>query len=66
MDSRCLQGNKPAKKEEKDSGKTKSADFPSVDVPSGKSTHQNQANPSQTNKKDQDHQRGFQRRRRWE
>lgn len=35
-DSSCLQGNKPAKKEKKDSKKTKSIDTPSADVSSDK------------------------------
>ena len=49
MDSRCFWESKFAKKEEKDSGKTKSTNCPSADVLIGKSTYQ-----SQTNKKDQD------------
>ena len=40
MDSRYPRGSRPAKKEEKNSEKTKSADFPSTDTPNGKSTHQ--------------------------
>ena len=50
MDSRYPQESKPTKKEEKDSRKTKSADFPTADTPSKKCTHQ-----SQTNKKDQNY-----------
>ena len=53
IDSRCSGGSGSAKKEEKDSERTKSADFLSADAPSWKSIHQ-----SQTNKKDQDHQQG--------
>ena len=56
MDSRCPRGNRPAKKEDKDSsGKNKSTDSPSADTSSGKqssSTQQTSSNP----KKDQDHQ----------
>ena len=36
IDSKCPRGNRPAKKEEKDSGRTKSTDTPSADVSSGK------------------------------
>ena len=56
IDSRCLRGNRPAQKEEKDSsGKIKSTNSPSADTSSGKqssSTQQTSSNP----KKDQDHQ----------
>ena len=58
MNSRCPRGNRPAKKEEKDSNrKNKSTDSPSADTSSRKqsfSTQQTSSNP----KKDQDHQRG--------
>ena len=36
IDAKCLRGYRPAKKEDKDSGKNKSADTPPADVPSGK------------------------------
>ena len=36
MDSRCLQGNKPAKKKEKDSQKNKSTDSAPANTSSGK------------------------------
>ena len=56
MDSRCPRGNRPTKKEEKDSNrKNKSTDSPSADTSSGKqsfSTQQTSSNP----KKNQDHQ----------
>ena len=39
IDSRCFQENKPIKKEENDSGRTKSADFPFFDIPHRKSIH---------------------------
>ena len=56
IDSRCPRGNRPAKKEEKDSsGKNKSTDFPCADMSSEKqssSTQQTSSNP----KKNQDHQ----------
>ena len=52
IDAKCLQGYKPTKKEDKDSGENKSNDIPSADVPSGKQT-------SSTNqKKDQNYQEG--------
>ena len=58
MDSRCPRGNRPTKKEEKNSsGKIKSTDSPFADTSSGKqsfSTQQTSSNP----KKDQDHQQG--------
>ena len=58
IDSRYPRGNRPAKKEEKDSsGKNKSIDSLSTDTSSGKqfsSPQQTSSNP----KKDQDHQRG--------
>ena len=58
MDSRCSRGNRPAKKEEKNSSeKNKSTNSSSADTFSGKqfsSTQQTSSNP----KKDQDHQRG--------
>ena len=52
IDAKCLWGYKPAKKEDKDSGKNKSVDILPADVPNKKqisSTHQ---------KKDQNHQEG--------
>lgn len=54
IDLRYFQGNKPAKKEKKDSGKTKSTNTLSAEVFSGK--HQSPAYQGQTTKKDQDHQ----------
>ena len=61
MDSRCPRGNKPAKKEDKDSsGKNKSTDSLSADTSSGKqssSTQHTSSNP----KKNQDHQQGYRR-----
>ena len=57
MDSRCPQGNRPARKEEKNSGgKNKSTDFPSADMPSGKQSFSTQQTSSA--KKNQDHQQG--------
>ena len=44
IDSKYPQKNKPTKKEEKDSKRTKSADFPFTDMPNEKSTYQSQAN----------------------
>ena len=62
MDSRCPRGNRPARKEEKDSGgKNKSTDSPSADTPSGKQSSSTQQTSSA--KKDQDHQQGGSRRR---
>ena len=52
IDAKCLRGYRPAKKEDKDSGKNNSVDILPADVPSGKQTsftHQ---------KKDQNHQGG--------
>ena len=58
MDLRCPKGNRPAKKEEKDSsGKNKSTDSPSADMSSGKQSSSTQQTSSNT-KKDQDHQQG--------
>ena len=58
MDLRCPRGNRPAKKEAKDSsGKNKSTDSPSADTSRRKqsfSTQHTSSNP----KKDQDHQQG--------
>ena len=52
IDSKCLQGNRPAKKEEKDFGKTKSTNTSFTDVFSSKHQHFS-AHQSQTGKKDQ-------------
>ena len=58
MDLRCPRGNRPAKKEDRDSiGKNKSTDSPSADTSSGKQSTSTQQTSSNT-KKDQDHQRG--------
>ena len=57
MDSRCPRGNRPARKEEKDS-KNKSADSASADTSSGKQSSSTQQTSSANPKKDQDHQRG--------
>ena len=55
MDSRCPRGNRPARKEEKDSGgKNKSTDSPSTDTSSGKQSSSTQQTSSA--KKDQDYQ----------
>ena len=63
IDSRCPQGNKPAKKEEKDLGrKNKSTDSPSADTSSGKQFSSTQQTSSANPKKDQDHQQGGSRR----
>ena len=57
MDSRCPRGNRPARKEEKDSsGKNKSTDSPSADTSSRKQSSSTQQTSSYP-KKDQDHQR---------
>ena len=62
MDSQCPRGNRPARKEEKDSGgKNKSTDSPSADTPSGKQSSSTQQTSSA--KKDQNHQQGGSRRR---
>ena len=55
MDSRCPKGNRPAKKDEKDS-KNKSTDSASADTSSGKQSSSTQQTSSA--KKDQDHQQG--------
>ena len=56
MDSRSPQGNRPAKKEEKNSGgKNKSTDLPSADTFSGKQSFSTQHSFT---KKDQDYQQG--------
>ena len=53
MDSRCLRGNRPARKEEKDSdGKNKSTDSALADTPSGKQTSSTQQASSAHPKKD--------------
>ena len=58
MDLRCPRGNKPAKKEEKDSsGKNKSIDSPSTDISIGKQFFSIQQTSSANPKKDQNHQR---------
>ena len=55
IDSRYPQGNRSAKKKEKDSGgKNKSTDSPSADTSSGKQSSSTQQTSSA--KKDQDHQ----------
>ena len=57
MDSRCSKENRPAKKEEKDSGgKNKSTDSAPADIPSGKQTSSTQQASSAYPKKD--HRRG--------
>ena len=57
MDSRCLRGNRPARKEEKDSGrKNKSTDSAPTDTSSGKQTSSTQQASSIYPKKD--HRRG--------
>ena len=62
MDSRYPRRNRPARKEEKNSGrKNKSTDSPSADTPSGKQSSSTQQTSSA--KKDQDHQQGGSRRR---
>ena len=59
MDSRCPQGNRPAKKEEKDSsGKNKSTDSVFADTSSGKQSSSTQQTSSANPKKDQNHQQG--------
>ena len=59
MDSRCPQGNRPARKEEKDSGgKNKSINSPFADTSSGKQFFSIQQTSSANPKKDQDHQQG--------
>ena len=62
MDSRCPQGNRPAKKEENDSGKNKFTDSALADTSSGKQSSSTQQTSSANPKKHQDHQRGFRRR----
>ena len=57
MDSRCPRGNRPARKEEKDS-KNKSADSASADTSSGKQSSSTQQTSSANSKKDQNHQQG--------
>ena len=65
MDSRCPRVNRPARKEEKDSGgKNKSTDSPSADMSSGKQSSSTQQTFSANPKKDQDYQRGPRRRKR--
>ena len=59
MDSRCPQGNRPARKEEKDSGrKNKSTDSLSADTSSRKQSFSTQQTSSANPKKDQNHQQG--------
>ena len=56
MDSRCPRGNKPAKKEEKNSSrKNKSTDSSSADTSSGKQSSSTLQTSSANPKKDQDH-----------
>ena len=62
IDAMCLQGYRPAKKEDKDSGKNKSVNSPHTDVPNGKHSQQSSTHQSQTGKKDQDYQEGSRRR----
>ena len=50
IDLRCLQENRPTKKENKDSGKTKSTNISSVDTSNGK--YKSFTYQSQTSKKD--------------
>ena len=60
MDSRCPQGNKAARKEEKDSSKkNKSTDSVPADTSSGKQSSSTQQTSFLNPKKDQDHQRDF-------
>ena len=57
MDSRCFRGNRPARKEEKNSsGKNKSTNFPFANTSSGKQTFSTQQTSSANSMKDQDHQ----------
>ena len=57
IDSRCLWGNRPAKREEKDSdGKNKSIDSTPADTSSGKQLFSARQTSSTKPKKDQDHQ----------
>ena len=66
MDSRYPRGNRPAKKEEKDSsGKNKSTNSPSANTSSGRQSSSTQQTSSANPKKDQDHQQGPWRRGRW-
>ena len=59
IDSKCSRGNKPAKKEEKDSDrKNKSTDSPSTDTSNGKQSFSIQQTSFANPKKDQDHQQG--------
>ena len=59
MDSRCSRGNKPARKEEKDSsGKNKSTDSIPADTSSEKQSSSTQQTSSANPKKNQDHQKG--------
>ena len=64
----CPRGIKPIKKKEKDFGKNKSINFTLADTSSGKSGKQlssTQQTSSTNPMKDQDHQRGFRYRGRW-
>ena len=64
MNSRCPQGNRPIKKDKKDSGgKNKSTDSASANTSSGKQSFSTQQISSPNLKKDQDHQQGGSRRR---
>ena len=63
MDSRCPQGSRPAKREEKDSGrKNKSTDSNPADTSSGKQSSSARQTSSANPKKDLDHQQGPRRR----
>ena len=63
MDSRCPRGNRPTRKEKKDSsGKNKSTDSVPADTSSGKQSSSTQQTSSANPKKDQDHQQGSRRR----
>ena len=57
MNSKCPWGNRPARKEVKDSGgKNKSTNSPSADMSSGKQSFSTQQTSSTNPKKYQDHQ----------
>ena len=57
INSRCLRGNKPTKKEERDSGKNKSIDSSPADTSSEKQLSSTQQTSSINLKKDQVYQR---------
>ena len=58
IDSRCPQGNRSAKKEEKDFEKNKYTNSAPSDISSGKQSFSTQQTSSANPKKDQDQQRG--------